>query len=236
MPVLRAIEQCEQLLADGFSDRIVECNVICILAALKAMDGDLDGARDHYRRGRAVLRDLGQGHHAAATGIELARVELLGGDLVRAEREVRADMEFLAARGETYFLSTIAALLARIVRDQGRDEEALGLLVTAEEATAEDDIESQALWRGVRASILARRGHYDDAETLAKTAVGLTLGTEAPNMQADALLELAEVLRSAEKSSEAEASVTRALELYLSKGNLVGARVARELAARIAAR
>lgn len=236
IPVVRAIELCERLLAEGFSDRVVECNVICILAALKAMDGDLDAAREHYRRGRAVLRDLGQGHHAAATGIELARVELLGGDLVRAEREVRADMEFLVAKGETYFLSTIAALLARIVRDQGRDEEALGLLVTAEQATAEDDIESQALWRGVRATILARRGHYDDAEALARIAVGLTLATEAPNMQADALLELAEVLRLAEKSSEAEASATRAVELYLSKGNLVGARVARELGARISAR
>jgi tetratricopeptide (TPR) repeat protein len=232
MPVSRAIAQCERLLADGLSDRVVECNVICILAALKAMDGNLDAAREHYRRGRAVLRDLGQGHHAAATGIELARVELLGGDLGRAEKEVRADMEFLEARGETYFLSTIAALLARIVRDQGRDEDALGLLITAEQATADDDVESQALWRAIRAPILARQGHHDEAETLARAAVELTMSTEAPNLQADALLELAEVLRSAGRLSEAEVSLTKALELFSCKGNVVGARIARELAER----
>jgi len=145
MPVPRAIERCEELLGDGFSDRVVECNVMCILAALKAMNGELGMARVHYRQGRAVLRDLGQGHYAASTGIELARVELLGGDLKFAEHEVRADMEFLSAKGETYFLSTMAALLARIVRDQGRDEEAFELSLASEQVTADDDVESQAL-------------------------------------------------------------------------------------------
>jgi len=64
------------------------------------------------------------------------------------------DLEFLASRRETYFLSTMAALLARLVREQGRDDEALSLLVDAEQATADDDIESQVLWRAIRAPIL----------------------------------------------------------------------------------
>jgi tetratricopeptide (TPR) repeat protein len=235
IPVPQAIEQCEKLLSDGFSDRVVECNVMCILAALKAMSGELDAARVHYQQGRAVLRDLGQGHYAASTGIELARVELLGGDLKLAEHEVRADMEFLAAKGETYFLSTMAALLARIVRDQGRDDEALELLITAERATAEDDVESQALWRAIRAPILARQGRHDHAETLARTAVELTLTTEAPNMQADAMLELASVLSTAGKIAEARISVTGALERYSYKGNIIGAKAAQVFADQMAA-
>jgi len=85
-PVLEAIAKCEGLLAGRLGDRQVECNVMCALAQLYAMNGQLGTARDLYRRGRAMLRDLGEGVYAASTGIDLARVELLGGDLAAAER------------------------------------------------------------------------------------------------------------------------------------------------------
>ncbi|QTN24749.1 AAA family ATPase [Rhizobacter sp. AJA081-3] len=224
MPVAQAIVDCEQLLAAGLSDRQVECNVMCALAQLKAMNGELDAARLLYRRSRALLRDLGQGVYAASTGIDLARVELHGGDLALAQREVQADCDFLAAKGETYFLSTMAALLARIARDQGRDDEALALSRTAEEATASDDMESQALWRMVRAPILARAGELLLAEELARNAVELVRRTESPMLQADALAELAAVLAIAERHDEAHCLRAEALALYESKGNRVMAR------------
>ena len=97
------------------------------MAQLRAMNGDFDeGARPVPTR-PALLRDLGQGVTAASTGLDLRRVELLAGDLANAEREVKADYELLVQMGETYFLSTMAALLARVVREQGRDDEALAL-------------------------------------------------------------------------------------------------------------
>ncbi len=223
MPVPQAIVQCEQLITDGLSDRQVECNVMCMLAQLRAMNGELDAARVLYRRGRAMLRDLGQGVYAAATGLDLARVELLGGDLAVAEREVRADFEFLARMGETYYLSTMAALLSHIVRDQGRDNEALALSRAAEEATAADDIESRALWRLVRAPIIARAGDLEQAEALGRTAVELAHETEAPVLQADSLSELATVLQLAGRTAEARQLTAKAIALYISKGNVVSA-------------
>jgi len=183
-----------------------------------------------------MLRDLGEGVYAASTGIELARVELHGGDLVIAEREVRADFNFLSAKGETYFLSTMAALLARLVRDQGRDEDALSLLVTAEQATSEDDVESQALWRAIRAPIFARRGDFEQGEALAQAAVDLTSGTENVNLRAEALLELATVLSYAGKLSEARDRLNEALEMYSLKGNIVGAQAARHLLGQVGSR
>jgi tetratricopeptide (TPR) repeat protein len=203
---------------------------MCVLAQLRAMSGQIEAARELYQSARAGLKDLGQGVYAASTGIELARVELHGGDLSVAEREVRADLEFLAGKGETYFLSTMAALLGRIVRDQGRDEDALALLRTAEQATADDDVESQALWRSTRAPILARRGDHQQAEALARAAVDLTLRTEAPNMQAEAQLELACVLKVAGRLSEARETLNIALENFLAKGNVVGASLVRKAA------
>jgi len=220
-PVPLAIAQCNQLIADGLSDRQVECNVMCTLAQLKAMNGEIDAARDLYRRARAMLRDLGRGVFAASTGLDVARVELHGGNLALAEREVHADYEFLAKTGETYFLSTIAALLSRVVRDLGRDDEALAFSKTAEAATAADDIESQALWRSIRAPIIARAGEATLAEELARTAVEMVRRTEAPLLQADALSELASVLHLTGKTKEAQQVINEAISLYRSKGNVV---------------
>jgi class 3 adenylate cyclase/tetratricopeptide (TPR) repeat protein len=225
MPVPQAIAECEQLLAAGLGDRQVECKVQCALAQLRAMNGELDAARALLHRSRALLHDLGQGVYAASTGIDLARVELHGDDFAAAQREVQADCDFLAAKGETYFLSTMAALLARLVRDRNgdpsNDDEALALCATAERATAADDVESQALWRMVRAPIIARAGDGVAAEALARSAVELARRTEAPLLQADALGELADVLRLAGRAADARRAIDEALALYRAKGNRV---------------
>ena len=222
-PVLQAIAQCEQVIGNGLVDRQVEGIVMCTLAQLRAMNGEFDQARSLCRRGRGLLRDLGQGVTAASTGVDLAQVELLAGDLVAAEREVRADYEFLTRMGETYFLSTLAALLSRVVRDQGRDDEALELSKAAEKAAAADDVEAQALWRSIRAPIIARSGDLAEAEALARTALELARQTEGPAFQADTLCELATVLRLAGRAHEAREAIAEAIALYSAKGDVVSA-------------
>jgi class 3 adenylate cyclase/tetratricopeptide (TPR) repeat protein len=232
-PVPQAIELCEQMIAGGLSDRQAESKILCTLASLRAMNGEFDEARSLYRRGRAMLRELGQGVNAAANGIDVLLVELLAGDLASAEREVMADLAFLEHAGETFYASTMAALLSRVVRDQGRDEEALALSRKAEETTAADDVESLALWRSIRAPILARAGKVEEAESLARSAVELSKGSDAPQMQADTLYELAAVLMEAGRRAEAREAVDAALDIYRGKGDRVSAARAETLAARL---
>ncbi len=220
-PVDEAIKQCRCLLDDGLPDRQIECNVRCVLAQLYAMAGDLNQAREMCLDSRALLRELGQGVYAASTGIELARIALLGDDLAFAEAEVRADHDFLAAKGETYYLSTMTALLAQLVREQGRDEEALALTRSAEAASDADDIESQALWRMVRAPILARAGDVAAAEALAREAITMLQPTEAPMLKADARVELAAVLEADGRINEAREALADAAAIYRVKGNRV---------------
>jgi class 3 adenylate cyclase/tetratricopeptide (TPR) repeat protein len=220
-PVRAAIATCESLIADGLIDRRIECSVLCKLAQLHAMNAELDTARALYRRGRSMLQDLGRGIFATTTGIDLALVELLGGDPVAAEKQVREDYEYLREAGETYYLSTMAALLARLVREQGRDDEALELTRAAEEASADDDPDAQALWRSTRAPILARAGQLAEAEEMARTAVDFVRRTEAPVMQADALSDLAHVLHIAGRQDEAGRAIDEAIDLYSRKGNVV---------------
>ena len=157
-PVTDAIAQCEKAIQEGLSDRQIEAGLLCMLASLRAMNGELDTARSLYQQGRDMLRDLGEGVRAAASAIHVALVELRGGDLARAEREVRADYEFLERAGENYHRQVSPRFLAQIIRDQGRDDEALALLETAEKLSAPNDVQSQALWRCVKAPILARKG------------------------------------------------------------------------------
>lgn len=232
-PVRDGIAQCEGLLADGSGDRQVQGIIMCIVAQLRAMNGEFEMARSLYRQGRTMLRDLGRGVIAAQTGVDVARVELLAGDLATAEREVRPDCDFLAKAGEAYLLSTVAAVLARVVRGQGRDDEALALSAMAEEASAEDDVDAQVQWRSVRAPILARRGALAEAEQLARAAVQLAGGAEVPLLLAEAHADLAEVLALAGRAAEAGADYDAAAALFARKGDVVSAARAQAHAARM---
>ncbi|MDH4289977.1 MAG: hypothetical protein OEV65_14655, partial [Aquincola sp.] len=219
-PVPQAIEICERMIADGLSDRQAESKILCTLAQLHAMNREFVRARTLYKRGRSLLRELGQGLTAAATGIDVLQVELLAGDLVSAEREVKADYEFLAHKGETYIMSTMAALLSRVVRDLGRDDEALLYSRIAETTTADDDVDSLALWRSIRAPIIARAGRFDEAEQLVRSAVELSLQSDAPQLQADTLSELAAVLKLTGRVDEARQAIDSAIQTYRAKGDI----------------
>jgi class 3 adenylate cyclase/tetratricopeptide (TPR) repeat protein len=219
-PAVAAIEQCEALIASGLADRQVQNLIICKIAKLHAMVGDHQTARRNATAARAVLRDLGQGVRAAASSLDVADVEMLAGDPAAAERELRPDCEMLQRLGETYFLSTMAATLARAVLEQGRDEEAMALTKTAETSAADDDVEAQADWRSVRALILARRGELADAETLARAGRELALQTEAPAIRALTLSDLAIVLSRAGRAEEARRALADAIAIYTAKGDL----------------
>jgi predicted ATPase len=222
-PAREAIEHCEHLITEGLSDRQAEALVLCSLAQLRAMQGEFERARELVRAARTVLDDLGVIVLAAATAIDSARVELLAGDLVTAERELRQAEETLTALGERYLLPPLAAVLAQVVYAQGRADEAEQITRRAQELSDPEDVEPQALWRSVRAKVLAGRDLADEAEQLAREAVRLMRTTDAPGMQADALLDLAEVLRHSASPDEARAVAVEAKALYESKGNTAAA-------------
>ncbi len=124
---------------------------------------------------------------------------------------------------ERYLLPPIAALLAQVVYEQGRPDEAEQISRTAEGIAAVDDVEAQALWRSVRAKVLAGRDRVEEAERLAREAVRLIQTTDAPGMQADALVDLATVLRRSGRTDETRVVALEARRLYQEKGNAVAA-------------
>ena len=225
-PVAEAIARCEQLLAET-SDKRLEGLVLCLLAPLRAMQGEFEAARTLYARGRALLDDIGGKLIAASTTFNASTVELLAGDSTTAERELRREYERLEQMGETFLRPTVAAYLAVAICNQGRYDEAEHFAGIAAEVATADDVVSQAMWRSVRARVLARDARFEEAVALATEAVNLLGATDGIVKHGDALVALADVLDRAGRSAEAEQAVAQAIALYELKGNEVSARNAR---------
>ena len=163
-PVAEAIARCEQALVESRGDKRLEGLVLCLLAPLRAMQGDFEVAREHYARGRALLEDIGGKLIAASTTFNASTVDMLAGDAPAAEERLRRELDLLEAMGETYLRPTVAAYLAAAVANQGRYEEADRFAALAAELASEDDVTSQAMWRSVRARVLVREGKVEEAD------------------------------------------------------------------------
>jgi class 3 adenylate cyclase/tetratricopeptide (TPR) repeat protein len=226
-PVPEAIERCRALLEDVRGDRNPEALLEAALSHLEAMRGNVDGARALYRKSRAMLEELGWTFLAAQTSFDSGPVEMLAGDLEAAEAELRRDYDALERMGETNYISTIAALLAEVLYRKNDLEGADEFTRISEELAAHDDVTSQFRWRSVRGKILASRGSFDEGEKLAREAVELIGGSDDPNSQGEALIDLAEVLRFAGRPANAAEAARDALTLFEAKGNTVSAAMAR---------
>ena len=225
-PVEAGILRCREILERSPS-RQVEAFALLEQGPLLAMRGDFPQARELFRRGKEILDDLGLAIHSAGSSQEAFDIEMLAGDPAAAEVELRQACEILERLGEKGFLSTRAGLLAHALCAQGRYQEAEPFIQVAAEAGSEDDRATQTLWRSARAKVLASRGDFGEALRLAREAFAILEPTDWLNLRGDALINLAETLRLADRSNEAAPLLEEAVILYEQKGNIVAAAKAR---------
>ena len=223
LPAQAGIRRCEELVQISEGDRRSQAVTLSALAHLRAMVGDFERAREDYRRGRATLEELGLRFDAALISIDSGPVELLAGDPVAAEAELRKDHEALDAMGERNYISSIAGLLAEALYRQGRFDDATSSAAFAEQVAAPSDVFSQHLWRGVRGKLLARHGAHDEGIALAASGVDQTRTSDDIEAQGNALMFLAEAQAAAGRDGEAVRSATEARTLFEAKGNVVSA-------------
>ncbi|HEX2089441.1 MAG TPA: adenylate/guanylate cyclase domain-containing protein [Actinomycetota bacterium] len=226
-PVREGITRCEQLLENTSGDRRAEGTVRCSLAQLYSFIGDFERARQLYRQGREILSDLGSKVLGASVSIDSARVEMMAGDPVAAERELRRDYAALREMGERYHYATVAGLLAHALYLQGRYEEA-DEFTKVTQSGDQDDVESQSLWRRARGKLLARKGQYPEAESLIREALAMTQGKDSLVLEANTRMDLAQILELAGRPQEAASEIRAALVLYDRKGSLVSSERARQ--------
>lgn len=148
-------------------------------------------------------------------------VYILAGDLRTAERSLSNGVDMLRSMGETGVLSSVAAVLAEVQFDLGKDQAALEAWRLSEQVAAPGDVASQAVWRYARAKVLARQGSAVEAERLARQAVDIVEVTDHLTIRGDARRSLGETLLLLGRQAEARGELEEAIRLYEAKGNVV---------------
>jgi ATP/maltotriose-dependent transcriptional regulator MalT len=226
-PVNQAIRRCEELRQRVRASPFATASTLNPLALLHAMEGDFEIAGRLVEQAGEILRELG-GLTSSVSHLE-AWVRLLAGEPGLAEAPLRADLETLASMSGSGALATSTALLGQAVYAQGRTREAGELCRVVHEIAAPDDIMTQVIWRGVQAKVLAHEGRGEEAEALAREAVALVEPTDLLSHHGDAMLDLAEVLRTREREEDSDRAARTGLAMYDLKGNVAAAARARSL-------
>jgi class 3 adenylate cyclase/predicted ATPase len=228
-PVPEAIAQCHMVIEQAAEDHKATALAEQTLGHLEAMRGEFESARERCRRSRETLVEHGWKLFAALTSLESALVEVLAGDLVAAEAELRADYQALDEMGESNYISTIAAFLGDVLYRQGRYDEAIGYALTCVELAAADDVASQFLWRCLLGKLLARRKSAE-ALRVSREAIALLEDSDQLDWQGNGFLDLAEVHWLLGDSAAAALAADAAHALFMQKGNLISARRALAMA------
>ena len=136
----------------------------------------------------------------------------------RAEQQFRRGVEQWDALGETGFNSTITALLASVLCDLERFDEAEANVDRSRDLSSDDDFASQAAWRMAQARVLSHRGEHDEALRLADEALAINERTDYLAWQAESDEVRGMVLTAAGRTDEAREAYDRALERFERKG------------------
>src|SRR5262245_4506077 len=232
LPVEDGIRRCRAIRSQARGEPALQPVVESTLGVLEAMRGRFDDAREHYRESQRAFDELGFSLRLASFRMYSGWAELIAADWTAAERELRIGYEGLEQLGERSVLSTLATFFARALFALGRYDEAERVTEVSAEAASVDDPITQAMWRGIRARVVAVTGRSGSGpEQLARESVELAFQTDCVNMQGGAFGDPAETLRLLGRAGEASEILEQAVGLYERKGNVVSASAARKLIA-----
>jgi len=217
-PVEEALRIYDQALAMVPDSIIAQVFLGEIHAALLAMQGREEEFRVEQDRVDRLMDEIGLPEALTSTYQGRGEAERFLGHPDRAEQQFRAGVEQWDALGETGFNSTMTALLASVLCDLGRFEEAEANAARSRELSAEDDFASQAAWRMARARVVSHRGEHDEALALADEAVAINATTDYLTWQAESDEVRGMVLAAAGRTDEAIAAYGVALERFERKG------------------
>ena len=219
-PAREALARCREILEET-SSRQVEAVALTEQAALLALSGRFDEARNSWDEGIAILEELGLRIYSAGMSQERFDIEYLAGDLPAAEAVLREACAVLEELGEKGFLSTRSACLGLCLALQDRPAEAEPFLELARQTMTDDALDVLNLIHRARAAAHMSQRSLGDAEDHARQALAAISGWDMPNDKGASLVQLADVLVAAGRPDEATAAYAEALELYEQKENLV---------------
>ena len=234
-PVSQAVSRCIALEREVVGHRAAELTLLGCRAALTAMAGRADEAREGMALSRAGLEELGLHEASAWMALMDAQAEMLAGNPTVAAAAARDTERITRAIGDRWFLSAALVDYAHALLAQDRVEDAAAAVEAIDTVPAPSDMEWLIKRHTARARLAAHRGEAEDSLTEARQAVELADRTDLIVFRADAHLVLAHVLLSADKRHEAERAAERSLELCDEKENVAAAAQVRRFLATLRA-
>jgi DNA-binding SARP family transcriptional activator len=232
-PVHEAVPRCRMVLDASQGDVPLTAIAEAMMAVLYAMRGDDDEGRALSEQSQRRVEQLGLHVHAALQLMYRAFVELVSESPQEISGQLMRACDLLVSIGESNRLSTLAALLARLLYIQGRYDDCDRFCRLSSDAAADDDVVSQVLWRGAAGKLLAREGDLASAVQLADSAVAQAQQTDFLLIHGDALRDRAEILVIAREAERAIDDLGMAMALFERKGIVSLAAKARALRERL---
>jgi tetratricopeptide (TPR) repeat protein len=218
-----AIDRCNVLLAEAGTP-VWESFILPFIAALRAMGGEFDLARERLAEAREGRREFADTGTLVTSWAALAgEVELLAGQPQRAEEILSEACEALQGVRDVDWMATNRALLAEAVYRQGRFEEALSLSATALRIAPSGHLTSCAVARRVQTKALARLGRLAESESLGTETVELLSSSDVLDERGEAWAALGEALALRDAFEEAGRAWEEAISFFERKGNVVSA-------------
>ena len=228
-PVPSALDKLAEIQARGPGGGRLEVSALRARAYLEAMQGRFAEARELIGEAETIAEELGLQTLLAAGVLRSAgEIELLAGDTAAAERLLGRGGEILERERDWGHFTSLAGLHAEALVAEGRAEEALERIETAERHLLEDDTDAQIVLLRARSLLAASRGSLEEAEAFARRAYERAERTDDLNLRGGALADLATLHELAGRPEEAKAELEEALAQYEQKGNAVMAERVRE--------
>jgi class 3 adenylate cyclase/tetratricopeptide (TPR) repeat protein len=217
-PVSEAIAMAQETIAWAQDRPSVQGRLFRMLGYLEVLAGQIEEGREDLERSRSLFEQLGMSGSLTATLGHRGEAMQLAGRLEDAEDSLREALSIAERTGG--FLEQVRLVLALVVLEQGRPEEAASLLVGTERVAEGWDAQTRIWTRSISAQVWAALGEVDRAEQAAREGLEMAEATEMPNEQGRAWVALAEVFSARGRKEEAAQAYREAVGRFERKGNV----------------
>ena len=158
-PVSQAADFARQLLEDATDHPVVRVRSMGFLGALLGFQGRFDEGWELIEGARRGAEDLGNNTWISMLAFSSGPLGLSSGRLDLAERDIRRSLEVLEGTGDRGWTATLAAILAMVLFEQGRIDEADEYANRSRDATLPEDVNARAFGIAITARVRRRRAN-----------------------------------------------------------------------------
>jgi class 3 adenylate cyclase/tetratricopeptide (TPR) repeat protein len=190
-------------LADHSGSIVARASAAQSKGNLLMVRGDYEQASGWFTKALELWREVASVSEIAWSSRQLGLVAWKTGNPEKAEKLLHESIRLLAPMQERGTLCESQRLLAQLLLEQGKIDEAEKYALAARETVSAEDIVSRATTRVALAQVRAAQGRYEEAETLFGEALEIVSGGEHCRILLDVLPPYADFLRALERDAEA---------------------------------